>query len=316
MYKRYLCLAALALSICGSAFAVNTACIQAAEAQVPIWKSQGKTQEEIETLLEKAVLQCGGASPSLAAYAASANFDLSRFARQFVAHTLPAVQYVMLSRDRGRKLRRAVKDPAWVQAWLLGDADQDMVPDSLDKCPGTPETTPTTDTGCPSTTEPPKMPTEDQIKFVFSHASFTVDPQCTGPLPGVAQPIKAGTEFPFPNFLIGLYHANNQPAGCTLFYEIQIQFSDRKTAAVPPTTTLGVVFAREESTNTSASGNIFQIFKIKPTDNGPRKLMLDTATQYRDKTIKVRVMNGAGLSSGWSAPIKYEKPFFVDLQVQ
>jgi hypothetical protein len=296
--------------------ALDPACLQAANNQVAVWKQQGKTAEEIEKLYDQAIMMCAGASPSLSAYAASGNFDLSRFARMFINNTMNPATYVMLSRDRGHKMRRAIKDPAWVQAWLLGDADQDLVPDSLDQCPGTGAFTPTTDNGCPTTNAPPKMPSADLIKRIQSQMSFIVDPHCTGGLPGVAQPVKSGMQFPFPNFLIGLNHPNNQPSGCTLFYEVQITFSDRKTATAPVQTTVGVVFAREENTNTSSNGGMFQIFRIPSSTTGPRKIMYDTATKYNKKTMKVRVMNGAGLTSGWSAAIPYDKPFFTDLQVQ
>jgi hypothetical protein len=152
-----------------------------------------------------------------------------------------------------------------------------------------------------------EMPSDDMIKRIQGNLSYIVDPHCTGDLPGVAQPVKSGMQFPFPLLSSGSIIRTTNLAAARL-YEVQITFGPENGHSAGADDGGRRVCPRG-NTNNSSNGGLFQIFRIPSSASGPRKLMYDTATKYNKKTMKVRVMNGAGLTSGWSAPSAYSKPF-------
>ena len=75
-------------------------------------------------------------------------------------------------------MRNARKNPLWLQAYSSGDADGDMIPDALDKCPGTTDLTQTDDQGCPVFTPlPPQSPRERLIQVLHKMNPMT-SPRC------------------------------------------------------------------------------------------------------------------------------------------
>lgn len=271
---------------------------------------------QLEKKYQQALAECSGGSPSVSAYVAAVNFELAALARQTISGSLPKAQYVLLSRDCGRKLRHGLRAVGWVDAWLIGDDDRDLVPNSFDRCPGTAANVPTNIQGCLTTQPVPPEPPADIMKKIFDRMGFMVNPKCAdSPLPMVPAPTATGFEFPFPAFLIGVNHPDNQAAGCEMHYEVRIRFSDPIEVGTPAETVLGVVFNRAENSNTSSSKETFQIFRIDASGNGPRKLMYDTASKYRKKQILVKAMNGAGLTPGFSGALPYNETFFKRLQM-
>jgi hypothetical protein len=294
---------------------IDPACFTAANNSVKTWKLLGKPADEVEKLYQAALARCSGADPVTAAYVGTINFDLARFARRLFTQNLAPDAYLALSRDRGRKLRLSRTDPAWLTAYAQGDSDGDLVPDSKDQCPGTPDSTPTNNSGCVGEITLPKAPTASEIKKAQDALGVMVSPTCDGaPIPDTPQPVKAGIDFPWVGVLIGITHPNNQPAGCSQLYEVQIRFSIPLSTGQPATAAASAVFSRTESANAGAGS--FLVFRAMPNDPAPRRTLYQLGLAYRKKEIRVRVMNGSGLTKGWSAPIDYDNHFFVAQPVQ
>ncbi|MEZ5401395.1 MAG: hypothetical protein R2729_17120 [Bryobacteraceae bacterium] len=298
--------------------ALNKACYDAANAKPPIWKQQNIPADTIELRYQRELALCSGASADASAFVASINFDLARFARRYLAGGMTSSLYIALSRDRGRKLRHGLRDTAWLSAYAAGpDADGDLVPDSRDQCPTSAPESPTADNGCPSTEPLPAAPDPALLKRLTAKAGMMMDPDCANaPVPRVAAPYRAGYELITGNYLLGVLHQNNQPNHCMVAYEVRLTYSARKVGSAPPTLTLGAVYDRSESKNTSNTAAYYMLFRNDQGSAGPKKALWDLARQYGRYKMTVRVMNGAGMSSGWSEPVDLPAALWRPLKVQ
>ncbi len=287
--------------------ALDNACYEAANASVVQWRAEGKTEQEIEALYQSALAECSGADGGVASLVGIVNVDYARLGRMLIAGELAPDEYLARVRDRSRKLRMARADPTWVSAFVQGDEDGDFVPDDRDRCPRTPDLIPTDDEGCPQD-DRPDAPSEREVRRTIGALGVVISSNCDGAaLPTVSNPIKAGYDnVDRSTFAIAVTKVNNQPDDCIVFYEISIRFSNESEHLIVPLKSLvTVIFRSTENTDHSPSGQLRQVFRTRETDTGQRKRLYDIARYYGLKEIRVRTVNGNGLSKGWSPPLSH-----------
>ena len=62
--------------------------------------------------------------------------------------------------------------------YIQGDADGDLVPDSMDLCRATPDLTRTDDQGCPDRTPLAPQPSAEEMHQVFTKMKLITSPAC------------------------------------------------------------------------------------------------------------------------------------------
>jgi hypothetical protein len=289
---------------------VTDECLVDADQRVAGWKAQGRTPAEIEKFFQARLTMCSGLDPAKSLFAGAVNVDYTRFAQLVASDKISPNLYVALIRDRSRKLRGAKASSSWNTAYVMGDRDGDLIPDDRDQCPGTPDLTPTNDQGCPQDTRLPEAPSARDLHAAMNGLGIVTSPVCDGAsFPGLSVPIKTGYDnVDRHTFAIAASRVTGQPANCIVLYEVQIRMSKPTSAAVPATDAVQVVFRNTESTDPPASER--QVFRMQTTDTGSRKRLYDNAKYYNQLDIRVRAINGNGLSSGWSPVLQRLDPSF------
>jgi hypothetical protein len=140
-----------------------------AQTQALLQLTGGACEDQIQRQFDQAAAFCAGPDVGLAQarFWGEVNGDYRRFALAAYSKTISIAQYLAGSRDRTRKRFLSENDPCWVLDYQRGDQDGDLVPDSRDQCPDTPDLTPTDDHGCPLTTLP-EAPDADSVFKVLS----------------------------------------------------------------------------------------------------------------------------------------------------
>lgn len=242
-----------------------------------------------------------GVSECLIDLTSRVNVDYTLAAGALFAEQVTPAQYLAIVRDRTRKLRAAEDDPARAHALCSGaDSDGDLIPDSLDKCPNTPELTATDDDGCTDPNLPP-APNPDSVREVIQQGGFIINPACSGAL--LMPKIPAGAFYRPANVQLGSFilsgRVTNQPPGCPIWYFFDIE---EKPAGQELRRYTVAFMAREEVTafvglpRPVPAG--FIQFNPQPTDAGTRGML--GRPGGRGLRFRVQAMNGAGMKSGWS----------------
>ncbi len=124
--------------------------------------------------------QAPGIPECYGTFMAAVNSQRYAAAMQYMAKSIDTSDHLAITRDRSRKARQMRKDQSRVASYCQGDADDDLVPDSLDKCPNTPLLTPTDDNGCTLTTQKPIGPPRSAVDNLLFSMGFMHDPACDG----------------------------------------------------------------------------------------------------------------------------------------
>jgi hypothetical protein len=319
---RFLSLTLLIAAAAGTAAAqdrvfgggIPAACMQSANSQADLWKQQGINQNVIEKNYQALLAICSGDNHAAAAFIGAANFDYARYARLVSKDLITTGQYIALWRDHNRKLRLARTTPNWILEYVKGDADGDLVPDSMDRCPGTPDLTPTDDAGCPVREVPPG-PSSQDLHTALNSLNMISSKACDGaPAPEGSSPLKFGYDKeamdsilnPLASFkgtfAFAVSKVTNQPAGCPVFYQVEVRWSN---PAFPPQPdqVFNLVY-RESENNDPLQNPNRMVFRAAYNAPGPfgQAYMADLTKWYLTCEVRVRAMNGDGLSSGWSQP--------------
>ena len=291
---------------------IDNACFSAATMTAQKAKVNGTPDDKVQKNYQTALAQCSGLQPDMAYFAGSVNFDYSRFARMVAYDKISPSLYLGLVRDRSKKMRAARKDPSYLVAFVHGDADGDLVPDTQDQCPGTPDLTITDLRGCPVREPLPQAPNSRDIHTSLDGLGFVTSPACDGsPVPQVSAPLKGGYDDQTRNtYRLAVTKVDGQKPGCVVLYEIQIHFSQPTLAAPSPELGLQVVFRASENLDKGSSGFIRQVFQVSGSDTGRKKQLYDYARYYNKKEIRVRAVNGDGLTSPWSGILISNDPSF------
>lgn len=234
---------------------------------------------------------------------ARANVDYSAAALQVVGSRMTPAQYLALSRDRTRKLRAAEEDGRRA-ALLCGsrDSDGDWVVDSRDRCPNTPDLTATDDNGCPITALP-LGPAPEDVARVLSRTYGAINPKCKdAPVP---ERVPAGA-FYWPDFLDrGTYiltgAVTNQPSGCPVWYEFEIE---ELSGSQRGYRYLTAFLDREASNDLVQLGRPvpagFIQFNPRPDDARADRARLATTGPRAGIQYRVRAVNAVGVRGLWS----------------
>jgi hypothetical protein len=249
-----------------------------------------------------------GTSQCISSLTGRANVDYFEAAQQLVNQTFTPAQYLGASRDRTRKLFEANSNPTTAAAFCNGpDSDDDWVPDSQDKCPGTPALTPTDDTGCP--TALPAGPDPATVHTLLTSMNILVNPLCNGAPPPIEVSRAAmyqGGNAAFGQFIMA-QRITNQPAGCPVWYDFEIRelLPDGTPAGAP----YDVAFKDSEETSPvvdvsglpaiTPSSPVIQ-FLAKPMDAGSRGQLGSVPAGVNRISFRVQAINGNGASGGWS----------------
>lgn len=234
---------------------------------------------------------------------ARANVDYTSAAMQVLGGQMTAAQYLALSRDRTRKLRSLDEDGRRAAQLCRGpDTDGDWVPDSLDRCPDTPDLAATDDSGCPDPTLP-SGPDTAAVRRVLAGMNLAINPNCRGAL--VPGRVPAGG-FYWPSdrskgtfILAGA--VEDQPPGCSVWYQFEIEELGGREAGF----VYDVAFLdREANPDLVGLGRPvpsgFVQFNPRPTDPRPDRVRL-AETGFKAKVrYRVRAINATGARGPWS----------------
>ena len=275
---------------------IDQHCYQGANQSVALWKQQGLSDAQVQKLFQQYLAQCSGADPATAAYVAAVNIDFFRLSRLVLSGQIAPDLYVGLVRDRERKMRAAMKSKPWLAAYAQGDADGDLIPDSMDKCPGTADLTRTDNSGCPDRSALAPQPNREQLLPVLNKMHLMTSPACDGaPFPELSAPLHYAEVFAQPpSFTLFVSTVSNQPANCKVLYEVQAHFSlPGQNSPVGPEDLVTVVF---RSTEMLPNGG----FQVTSNDTGAKFKIWHDSLNYLKVEFRTRAINGNGLSSGWS----------------
>lgn len=180
----------------------------------------GSDPEDVRARERAVALFCLGADDVCEAeMQAAANVDYQIAAAKVVMREFTPGRYRAVSRDRSRKLRIARATPGYHCAVSSGDADGDLVPDSLDQCPNTAELTPTDDVGCPQAIPP--GPDPDQVAAILDRMNISVASHCASliapPAPG-----ELGAVWSLEPELTFTFNFNGGE-DCPVFYELKFE---------------------------------------------------------------------------------------------
>jgi hypothetical protein len=292
--------------------AQSDSCIERAALKVPGWKSQGKSDLEIDRLYQAEIALCNGVKGSCAAYAGAVNADYAWLARQLLSGSLTPAQYLARVRDRSVKLRRARKSAEICDAYVRGDADGDLVPDDRDHCANTPSLDPTTADGCPDTTPLPPAPTPEQVSKAAEGLKVPLTGACQKTsIPDGSAVLRTGLNpSNSESFLIEISPVTNQPAKCPVFYEVEVRLSNSSFFSGSLNQNLfRRVFRAADSVTTASAQNQNLVFQLRHSDPIPWDQLVEAGIEPSDhavKFIRVRAVNGNGMSPGWSSTIRRE----------
>ena len=272
---------------------------------------QGASREAARRMLEIHAAACLDPSltPAAAHLVGAVNADRARFARDFLAGKLTLTAYRAALRDRRDKLARLLRDPDQQRELVEGDTDGDLVPDRRDRCPGTPDGTPTDAHGCPLPSTPRQEdPREERpLRATLAGARFLYNRSCDGaPSPRIPTPLEWGrgpqTKLGTWGFNLAVAKVSGQPAGCELFYEIQFRFIDPNPGnpALPPSKIVTVVFSEAEDLLTDAARAVLPLPVGPPLSTARTEAREAMLRQYFRVTWRVRAVNGSNVTSEWS----------------
>lgn len=312
--------AAMALGACGypaeeeasqEELETQSHCIANQKARVAAWRAAGVPAAEIERRRKLAVSACADSTVdhATAVYLGAVNIDLERLARMVTARALTPRQYILRMRDRTRKARLARHDPVVTGEWLSADADADLVPDRRDRCPGTKELEPTGDDGCPQAEEKlGHVPDEDALHQVLDKLGVMRSPACDGaPRPARPSPLAMRYDCQLWSLCaleIDVTRAQNQPANCPVFYEIDAVEDGRITSGWPRVSrperlAQRVVFRESEAVANNGDTLTFRILPLAPARQEELRNFACWKSRWR-----VQAVNGNGAASGWSAHLE------------
>lgn len=282
---------------------IDQHCYDGANKAAALWAQQGIADAIIQKQFQQYLAGCSGADAATAAFVGAVNVEYYRLARLIVSGKIQPDLYVGLVRDRERKMRHAVKDTVWLNAYLQGDSDGDLIPNAIDRCPGTPDLTRTDDQGCPDATPLAPQPPMEKLQPLFGKMHLMTSPACdNAPLPNISTPIKLGFNDPnYAEFAIAVTKVSGQPANCVVLYEVQIHmWGIIGKQLAPPYRYDTVVFRSTENTDLGPSGQQRQVFRVKVSDSGVKLKLWQDTHPYGNFQFRVRAVNGNGQSSGWS----------------
>ena len=263
-------------------------------------------------LLEIEAAKCF--DPTLSAAAAHAvgtvHAERARLAHKFLGGELSLSAYRAARKDRSRKLTVLEADPKAQRALLAGDADGDLVPDAMDRCPRTAADVPTDARGCPIPVRPGATDTADErrLRATLAQSRTLFNRSCLeAPSPAIPAPLEWGrgrqTKFNTIGFNVAVSKVERQPDGCEVFYEIQFRFVDPNPGnpALPPTKIITIVFSDSEDLLADPVRAVFGL-PVAPTTLSPGRAQVREAflREYFRASWRVRAVNGANGTSAWS----------------
>lgn len=237
-----------------------------------------------------------------------ANFDYASAAQRVIAQTFTPAQYLAVSRDRTRKLRAAEDNVTQAnKICTTPDGDGDWIPDPDDRCPGTPDLTPTDENGCPITIYPPG-PDPTDVKTILDRMGMIFNPACLhAPMPvGAAGAALYIAVDPYRLYVFA-NRVTNQPAACPIWYQFQIediQF-DLQSGEHIPGEIFDVAFMDREAIPTLLNLPNLPVpdwaiqFQAASTDPGTRG-RLGSRTLGHGIRFRVRGVNANGVRGPWS----------------
>jgi hypothetical protein len=286
-------------------------CLAEARDRATVAFKQGASREAARRQLEIAAAACldPTLTPDAAHLVGTVNADRARFARDFFEGKLSLAAYRAALDDRRDKLARLLRDPNQQRELVEGDADGDLVPDRRDRCPGTPDGTPTDAQGCPLKLTPQDQDKRDErtLRATLAGARFLYNRSCDGaPAPRIPAPLewgrgqqkKLGTQ----GFNLAVAKVSGQPAGCEIFYEIQFRFIDPNPGnpALPPAKIVTVVFSQAEDLLTDPARAVLPLPVGPPLSTARSEAREAMLRQYFRATWRVRAVNGSNVASKWS----------------
>lgn len=258
-------------------------------------------------------------------FKAAVNTDRYTSALRYLAKSRDIDDHIALAQDHDRKSMQMRKDPARLASYCQGDADGDLVPDSFDKCPGTPPLTPTNDDGCTSTAPKPKGANRGAVDSILAQMGVLHDPACDN-TPPPPMPGKVGSSDQHPYFYgssTGLdcatmgsgdmpssfaFFATKDPTlawgPCRVWYEI------KATVISPSGQTMGMHYtvpiqAASKAEGFDGSGNPLAAFYFYlnragalPQEKVLATLLVENAVLF----VQARAVDGNGRQSDWTTP--------------
>jgi hypothetical protein len=301
-------------------------CLNAVAARLAEWKQSGVDGPELERRYQEALAACAGpgVDACTASFVGSVNFQYTVLSERLAHALLTPSDYVKAVRSLGRKLRLSRRDSTWCTSFQAGDSDDDLVPDDRDHCLKSPPFTPTDDSGCPlSSKERDEVAGPDARAFaqVLRRMPIMISDACNGaPPPDVPKLIAVHREAGPPQVLLRTTKVHNQPAGCLVHYEMVAHAWSKEpyTQSQAQDDRMQTTFKSIEDESTSESSTRFRIVSTweHPCVTSPtcsqllqygfskqppsRRALARGACRHDTIEVRLRAVNGNGVSSAWS----------------
>lgn len=298
------------------AFSGRNECMQRVSPDACLPEPQRQEQLERDVFL---YCDAAGAPRCEARMLAVVNADRRAAAQRYMAEAFDTPDYLALVRDRSRKAHRMLLTPSAMAAYCIGDADGDLIPDSIDRCPGTPPLTPTDDVGCPGQPKPPAPP-RVIVDMILSKMGIVRNPRCdNAPAPTIPSPQKFLAFECFSDHIY-LTKVDNQPPGCDVWYELSVYLPQEalvtREGQPPGSGAPGSVYLAYADVESQASPHVAGDPPVDLSAPPGQILFVESAGASRDRAklstsvwptvvISARATNGSGKQSPWSAPVAF-----------
>ena len=281
-------------------------CYDRAEQMVAAWKKEGRDAATIERLFQAELARCSGMQGPCAALAGAANVDLALLGRALFTGSLSPAEYLARVKDGTRKTRESRKMPEICDAFANGDADGDLVPDDRDKCPKSPHLERTDASGCADASPLPPAPSQEAVDKAAKALTIPVSKACANaPRPERAGVIKAGVSPDGQSYLLAVTATTNQPAGCEVFYQVDIRMRNKSFFLGLNTNR---VYTKVFRAKDALTGPLAHPTAMTSSSRRPMHPCLGEishlgrgAGRHSQRYFRTRTVNRNGISQGWGA---------------
>jgi hypothetical protein len=156
--------------------------------------------------------------------------------------------------------------------------------------------------------DPSDTRNERRLREILAGARFLYNPSCEdAPRPQIPMPLEWGrgpqTKHKTAGFNLAVAKVSGQPAGCEIFYEIQLRFIDPNSGnpSLPPSKIVTMVFSGGEDLLTDPRRAVFGIPMNEPISPARAEAREAFAREYARATWRVRAVNGSNRTSAWSS---------------
>jgi hypothetical protein len=283
--------------------------------KIPIWRLLRWDDTRIEKAYQRELATCFGIDPGMADLVAAANFDYARWGGSCCQATSRRTTTSRACAIAAASCETRARSPGWSESYGKGDGDGDLVPDDRDRCPSSPDLSANRRPG---------------VSAAGTAAEGAVARRRRSGATGAESGHQSGVQRRSAAVLLHAagdrtrskrrgqllcrrLESDRSARRLPVFYDIRIR-SERSSFFTQSSGSAHFyfVFRAAENVDASPAAQFRQVFRIRKATVARWNDLVATAIEpsdREDRIVQVRMVNGNGLSRGWSEP----KTFSINL---